>query len=115
MILIHILILYTVKTENMSVSDFHSFVSTGNKNIIDEIEVRTKGQHDNPLWMAARTGRVTASMFHDIETKKDTTKPNNIVHKVLDENKSLDNSAVAWGDFCCGLWHDVLLVLNKNK
>lgn len=32
-------IVNTVKTENMSVSDFHSFVSTCNKNIIDEIEV----------------------------------------------------------------------------
>lgn len=61
-------IVNTVKTENMSVSDFHSFVSSCNKSIIDEIEVRTKGQHDNPLWVAARTGRVTASMFHDIKT-----------------------------------------------
>lgn len=90
-------IVNTVKTENMSVSDFHSFVSTCNKNIIDEIEVRTKGQHDNPLWVAARTGRVTASMFHDIKTKKDTTKPDNIIQNVLGESKSFDNNAVAWG------------------
>lgn len=90
-------IVNTVKTENMSVSDFHSFVSTCNKNIIDEIEARTKSQHDNPLWVAARAGRVTASMFHDIKTKKDTTKPDNIIHKVLGESKSFDNSAVAWG------------------
>lgn len=62
-----------------------------------KLKLGQKGQHDNPLWVAARTGRVTASMFHDIKTKKDTTKPDNIVHKVLGESKSFDNSAVAWG------------------
>lgn len=62
-------IVNTMKTENMSVSDFNTFLLSCNKSIIDEIEVRTKGQHDNPIWVAARTGRVTASMFHDIKTK----------------------------------------------
>lgn len=47
--------------------------------------------------MVAWNGRVTASMFHGIKTKKDTTKPDNIVHKVLGESKLFDNSAVAWG------------------
>lgn len=32
-----------------------------------------------------------------LKQKKDTTKPDNIVHKVLGESKSFDNSAVAWG------------------
>lgn len=86
-----------MKNENISETDFQGYVSTCNNKIIDEIEVRTKGQHDNPLWKSARKARITASIFHDIKTKKDTTKPDNIVQRVLGENKSFDNSAVAWG------------------
>lgn len=54
----------------MSQSDFLTFISTCSQEIVDEIEVRTKGQHNNPLWMSARAARITASNFHEIKTKK---------------------------------------------
>jgi len=40
---------------------------------------------------------LTASLFYDIKTRKDTTRPDNIVSKVLGQSNSFDNSAVAWG------------------
>jgi len=87
----------TISNEKISQSDLSGFLSTCTKEIVDEVEVRTKGQHDNPLWVSARTARLTASLFHDIKTRKDTTRPDNIVSKVLCQSNSFDNSAVAWG------------------
>ena len=90
-------IISTLKNEKITEVDFKQFLSTCSSNIIEEIEVRTKGQHNNPLWKLARKARITASIFHDIKTKKDTTKPDNVVNKILGENKSFENSAVTWG------------------
>ena len=47
-------------SENMSQSDFLTFISTCSQEIVDEIEVRTKGQHKNPLWVSAWAARITA-------------------------------------------------------
>ena len=33
------------------------------------IERNTRGQADNPLWFESRKGRITASKFHDVNTK----------------------------------------------
>ena len=60
----------TIKDENMSQSDFLSFMSTCSKKIVHEIEVRTKGQHDNLLWISARAARITASNVYEIKTRK---------------------------------------------
>ncbi|KAJ8303402.1 hypothetical protein KUTeg_019798 [Tegillarca granosa] len=46
--------------------------------IFSEIDILTKGQHKNPL-----TGQLTASIFHDIKIKKDSTKSDNLVSKIL--------------------------------
>jgi hypothetical protein len=34
------------------------------------LEIRTRGQHENPLWYKVRKGRITASIFHDVLTRK---------------------------------------------
>lgn len=62
-----------------------------------ETEVRTKGQHNNPLLVSARTARITASNFHEIKTKKDSTKSESIICRLLGQGKPLENSAVHWG------------------
>lgn len=64
-------------------SDFLSFMSTCNKEIVHEIEVRTKGQHDNSLWISARAARITASNVYEFKTIKEFIKPENIVCKLL--------------------------------
>jgi hypothetical protein len=87
----------TVQDENMSRSDFVTFISTCSQEIVDEIEVRTKGQHSNPLWVSARLARITASNFHEIKTKKDSTKSENVICRLLGQGKPLENSAVNWG------------------
>ena len=81
----------------MSQSDFLIFLSTCSQEIVDEIEVRTKGQHKNPLWVSARAARITASNFHEIKTKKDSTKSENITSKLIGQGKPLKNNAVHWG------------------
>lgn len=67
-----------------------------------KLEVRTKGQHNNPLWVSARAARITASNFHEIKTQKKTP-----------QNKKLLNldSLVR-----VNLWKIMLCtgVLNKN-
>ena len=67
----------------MSQSDFLTFISTCSQEIVDEIEVRTKGQHKNPLWVSARAARITASNFHEIKTKQDSTKSENIISRLI--------------------------------
>lgn len=65
----------------MSQSDFLTFISKCSQEIVNEIEVRTKGQHNNPLWVSARAARITASNFHEIKTKKKySTKSENIIY-----------------------------------
>lgn len=38
--------------------------------VVNELEIRTRGQHENPLWYKVREGRITASIFHDVLTRK---------------------------------------------
>ena len=47
------------------------------------IEERTHGQSDNPLWMAERAGRITASMVHKVFKRKARTPPDNLVRSIL--------------------------------
>lgn len=54
----------------MCQSDFLTFISTCSQELVDEIEVQTKGQHNNPVWVSARAARITASNFHEIKKKK---------------------------------------------
>lgn len=82
----------TIKSENISESDIFTFLSPCIKETVEEIEVRTKGQHENSLWLTARTGRNTATTFHDIKTRKQSTKPDKMVNKVLGHDQVL-----AWG------------------
>ena len=86
----------TVQDENMSQSDFLSFISTCSQEIVDDIEVHIKGQHNNPLWVSARAARKTASNF-EIKTKKDSTKSENIISRLIGQGKPVENNAVHWG------------------
>lgn len=88
----------------MSQSDFLTFISKCSQEIVNEIEVRTKGQHNNPLWVSARAARITASNFHEIKTTK------KILHKIRKYYIYLDSLDRV------NLWKIMLCtgVLNKN-
>ena len=47
--------------------------------------------------MSARAARITASNFHEIKTKKDSTKSENIISTLIGQGKPLENNAVQWG------------------
>lgn len=43
--------------------------------VCNEVELRTRGQSDNKLWFEARKGRITASLFHDVLKRNQSTSP----------------------------------------
>jgi hypothetical protein len=47
------------------------------------MEIRTRGQHENPLWYKVRKGRITASIFHDVLTRKSNTPPQKLVERIV--------------------------------
>ncbi|KAJ8307589.1 hypothetical protein KUTeg_014854, partial [Tegillarca granosa] len=50
------------------------------------------------MWLSARSGRITAFNFHDVKTKKDSTKSDCLVSKFLCKSSgSVDKSALIWG------------------
>ena len=46
--------------------------------VVNELEIRTRGQHENPLWYKVKN-RITASIFHDALTRKSNTPPQKLV------------------------------------
>lgn len=93
----YINLISTIEQEQMTREDFQGFLTQCTQEVANEIEFRTRGQHSNPLWVSARKCRVTASIFHDIKTRKDSTCPDKLVEKIFGETKSFDNEALAWG------------------
>ena len=68
------------------------------EDICNEIEARTRGQSDNTLWFDTRKGRITASIFHDVLVRKDSTPPDNLVKRILgNNNENVTTNAIEWG------------------
>ena len=78
------------------------------KNIASKLELKTRGQSSNEIWLEARKGCLTASDHHTIYTKvnsivrssttaiiKPKTTP--LVDKIVNRSQSLNVSAVSWG------------------
>ena len=72
-------------------------METCTKEITEELEYRTRGQHNNSMWSLPRRDRITASNFHDIKTKKDLSNSDKLVMKFIGDETPFDNSAVKWG------------------
>lgn len=71
-------------------------------NITDEeaaaVEERTRKQRMAPEWHEQRNGRITASTFHDVWVRKDSTNPDRLVRQILYNSNDLsDIPAVQWG------------------
>lgn len=79
----YINIMQTVKERNMSQEEALSFLEDCDQDVIYEIEERTRGQSDNDLWLTSRKARITASVFHDISTRKSNTPPEKLVERIL--------------------------------
>ena len=93
----HINLIYTAEQNKMTTGDFQKTLTKCSKEVADEIEFRTRGQHSNPLWVSASKHRITASIFHDIKTRKQSTCPEKLLCKIYGETKSFDNEALEWG------------------
>ena len=48
-----------------------------------DMERYTRNQRENSLWYEQRCGRLTASCFHDIVSRKNTSSPDNLVMRFL--------------------------------
>lgn len=48
-----------------------------------DIESATRGQHNNPLWHKHRVGRITASKFGAISSRRQTTAPDNLIKDIM--------------------------------
>lgn len=69
------------------------------------IEISTRGQSDNPKWLQARKGRITASNFGRICKMRPTTAPDNAVKEIMgyrkephgNESYPLKAAPLQWG------------------
>ena len=60
------------------------FASLGMSKFDSElIEISTRGQSDNPKWLQAREGRITASLFGRGCKMRPTTAPDNVVREIM--------------------------------
>jgi hypothetical protein len=67
--------------------------------LIDGLEAKTRLQSQCSLWLEHRKGRISASKFHDVVVRRDSTNPKNLVLRIIG-NKSYDlssKSEVKWG------------------
>lgn len=62
------------------------------------VEERTRQQRLSPDWHEQRHRRITASAFHNVWVRKDTTNPDRLVWQILYNSNDLSNiPAVQWG------------------
>ena len=61
------------------------------------IERYTRSQRENSLWYEQRCGRVTASCFHDIVSRKKNSSPDNLVTRFLRREDISNIPAIKWG------------------
>lgn len=57
-----------------------------NKEQIADLEIKTRGQAANPLQRAETSNRLTASSFGLICRKRESTNPQNIIKRILNES-----------------------------
>jgi hypothetical protein len=55
--------------------------------VVNELEIRKRGQHENPLWYKVKN-RITASIFHDVLTRKSNTPPQKLVERIVGNSES---------------------------
>ena len=48
----------------------------------DSIEIATRGQASNKLWLALHNGRITSSRFGEILHRRESTNPQNLVKRI---------------------------------
>lgn len=88
----------TIDKESLSPESFLDIVTNIPSSVAEELEVRTRGQAENDLWKNARKARITASIFHDIKTRKPNTPDTNLVKKILNvTEQDLEMPALKWG------------------
>jgi hypothetical protein len=68
--------------------------------VVNELEIRTRGQHENPLWYKVKN-RITAFIFHDVLTRKSNTPPQKLVpvERIVGNSESacVDTKVLQWG------------------
>lgn len=64
---------------------------------ICRIEKETREQRESLKWFQYRRFRITASFFGEICRRRDTTKPESLVLRILGHNPQKDTAAMAWG------------------
>ena len=91
----------TIKTENLSASDFLEMMSNVPSEIVDHVEFITRGQSENPLWNTVRCARLTASSsFHSIKTHLSSTSDEKLVDSIVEYsngNKLAHIQSLQWG------------------
>jgi hypothetical protein len=60
------------------------------------IERKTVEQTDSPFWFSVRKYRITASMFGEVMRLKDSTRPDNLVLRII-QDKHFTSVATEWG------------------
>ena len=61
------------------------------------VEERTRKQRESPEWHEQRHGRLTASGFHDVWARKDSTNPDRLVRHILYNSTDLSEvPAIQW-------------------
>lgn len=72
------------------------------RDIVEQLEVRTQGQRSNPDWFSLRRNRITASVAHSVANsgfanEKTTTVPASYVRAIIGESGCVQTRAMAWG------------------
>ena len=78
-------------------SEFCDFVKNVPSEVIETVEHKTRGQAENPTWIESRKGRITASLFHDVASRRDSTSPKNLVQNILGKTNDISTAAMSWG------------------
>lgn len=90
-----------LEPENFDSSDeFFHFVKDIPHENISEIEIMTRGQFSNERWKACRNMRITASNFHDVVTRQETTTSDKLANKFIRASYEINNfdvPSLAWG------------------
>ena len=65
---------------------------------IKEIEICTRGQSENSLWMKYRKGMITASNFKKINNRRESTEPEKLVNYLINGSSfKTVPIAIQWG------------------
>ncbi|KAJ8307406.1 hypothetical protein KUTeg_015490 [Tegillarca granosa] len=88
----------TISSKNLDEAQFLDFVSNVPSDILNEVEIRTRGQSNNDLCHMARHGRITSSSLHDVCIRKETSSSANLIKKFLvSDNHDMEVAPLKWG------------------